>query len=78
MQQDLITQARTWLAEDPDPDTRAELAGLIEAGDLAALEDRFAGTLQFGTAGLRGEIGAGPMRMNRSVVIRAAAAWPRI
>ncbi|MFJ4838546.1 phospho-sugar mutase [Streptomyces sp. NPDC088746] len=73
MQQDLITRARTWLAEDPDPETRAELAGLIDAGDLAALADRFAGTLQFGTAGLRGEIGAGPMRMNRSVVIRAAA-----
>uniref|UniRef100_A0AAU1LW01 Phospho-sugar mutase n=1 Tax=Streptomyces sp. NBC_00148 TaxID=2903626 RepID=A0AAU1LW01_9ACTN len=73
MQQDLITQATTWLAEDPDPETRAELAGLIDAGDLPALADRFAGTLQFGTAGLRGEIGAGPMRMNRSVVIRAAA-----
>ncbi|PWS44870.1 phosphomannomutase [Streptomyces sp. FT05W] len=73
MQQDLITRARTWLAEDPDPETRAELAGLIDSEDLAALADRFAGTLQFGTAGLRGEIGAGPMRMNRSVVIRAAA-----
>lgn len=73
MQQDLITQARTWLAEDPDPETRDELAGLIDAGDLAALAGRFAGTLQFGTAGLRGELGAGPMRMNRSVVIRAAA-----
>ncbi|MCX5410506.1 phospho-sugar mutase [Streptomyces sp. NBC_00059] len=73
MQQDLITQARAWLAEDPDPDTRAELAGLVDAGDLDALADRFSGTLQFGTAGLRGELGAGPMRMNRSVVIRAAA-----
>ncbi|MFF4244174.1 phospho-sugar mutase [Streptomyces sp. NPDC001822] len=73
MQQDLIARARTWLAEDPDPETREELAGLVEAGDLTALADRFAGTLQFGTAGLRGEIGAGPMRMNRSVVIRAAA-----
>ncbi|MDQ0794369.1 phospho-sugar mutase [Streptomyces sp. B1I3] len=73
MQQDLIARARTWLAEDPDPETREELAGLIGAGDLDALADRFAGTLQFGTAGLRGEIGAGPMRMNRSVVIRAAA-----
>ncbi|MFH9467949.1 phospho-sugar mutase [Streptomyces clavifer] len=73
MQQDLIARARTWLAEDPDPETREELAGLIDAGDLVALEDRFSSTLQFGTAGLRGEIGAGPMRMNRSVVIRAAA-----
>ncbi|MFE7711129.1 phospho-sugar mutase [Streptomyces sp. NPDC057486] len=73
MQQDLITQARTWLVEDPDPETRDELAKLIDAEDLDALAARFAGTLQFGTAGLRGELGAGPMRMNRSVVIRAAA-----
>ncbi|MEV6576897.1 phospho-sugar mutase [Streptomyces sp. NPDC051582] len=72
-QDDLITRARAWLAEDPDPQTAAELAGIVEAGDVTELADRFSGTLQFGTAGLRGEIGAGPMRMNRSVVIRAAA-----
>ncbi|MET8298649.1 phospho-sugar mutase [Streptomyces sp. NPDC005180] len=70
---DLLTRARAWLAEDPDPETAAELTALIDAGDTAELADRFSGTLQFGTAGLRGEIGAGPMRMNRSVVIRAAA-----
>ncbi|MGW0422889.1 phospho-sugar mutase [Streptomyces sp. NPDC003015] len=73
MHDDLIARARTWLAEDPDPDTRDELAGLIEAGDVTELAARFSGTLQFGTAGLRGELGAGPMRMNRAVVIRAAA-----
>ncbi|WP_089099179.1 phospho-sugar mutase [Streptomyces hyaluromycini] len=73
MQDDLIARARTWLAEDPDPETRDELAKLIEAGDLTELSARFSGTLQFGTAGLRGELGAGPMRMNRSVVVRAAA-----
>ncbi|MFD8415709.1 phospho-sugar mutase [Streptomyces sp. NPDC059650] len=72
-QDDLITRARAWLAEDPDQETADELAALIEAGDTAELADRFSGTLQFGTAGLRGELGAGPMRMNRSVVIRAAA-----
>ncbi|MET8075193.1 phospho-sugar mutase [Streptomyces sp. NPDC005303] len=73
MRDDLIARAETWLAEDPDPDTRDELAGLIEAGDVTELTARFSGTLQFGTAGLRGELGAGPMRMNRAVVIRAAA-----
>ncbi|MFD5750147.1 phospho-sugar mutase [Streptomyces sp. NPDC127033] len=74
--QDLLVRAKTWQAEDPDGETRAELGELIkgaEAGDLDALAERFAGTLQFGTAGLRGELGAGPMRMNRAVVIRAAA-----
>ncbi|KOX26396.1 phosphomannomutase [Streptomyces sp. NRRL F-4707] len=70
---DLLARAKAWLAEDPDPDTRAELARLIDAEDHAQLTARFSGTLQFGTAGLRGELGAGPLRMNRSVVIRAAA-----
>lgn len=73
MHDDLIARAKAWLAEDPDQETRDELAKLIDAGDTAELSARFSGTLQFGTAGLRGELGAGPMRMNRSVVIRAAA-----
>ncbi|TDC75022.1 phospho-sugar mutase [Streptomyces hainanensis] len=71
--EELFARARGWLAEDPDPETRAELAALLDAGDVAAVADRFAGTLEFGTAGLRGEMGAGPRRMNRAVVIRAAA-----
>ena len=75
----LLAEARAWLADDPDEITRAELATVIaaaEAGDADAaadLADRFAGLLEFGTAGLRGAIGAGPNRMNRAVVIRAAA-----
>ncbi|MER5543366.1 phospho-sugar mutase [Streptomyces sp. NPDC002589] len=73
MHDDLIARAKAWLAEDPDTETRDELAELIDAGDVTELSARFSGTLQFGTAGLRGELGAGPMRMNRSVVIRAAA-----
>ncbi|MGW1958592.1 phospho-sugar mutase [Streptomyces sp. NPDC001920] len=73
MHDDLIARAQAWLAEDPDPETRDELAGLIDAADVDELAARFSGTLQFGTAGLRGELGAGPMRMNRTVVIRAAA-----
>ncbi|MFF6993549.1 phospho-sugar mutase [Streptomyces sp. NPDC008313] len=74
MQDDgLIARAEAWLAEDPDAETREELAGMIGAGDVTGLAARFGGTLQFGTAGLRGELGAGPMRMNRAVVIRAAA-----
>ncbi|MFF3418164.1 phospho-sugar mutase [Streptomyces sp. NPDC002698] len=73
MQDDIVARAEAWLAEDPDAETRDELAKLVEAGDVTELTARFGGTLQFGTAGLRGELGAGPMRMNRSVVIRAAA-----
>ncbi|MET9758296.1 phospho-sugar mutase [Streptomyces sp. NPDC006372] len=73
MHDELIAQAQAWLTEDPDPETRTELARLIDAQGHTELAARFSGTLQFGTAGLRGELGAGPMRMNRSVVIRAAA-----
>src|SRR3954467_9340434 len=69
----LIGRARAWAAEDPDPVTRAELEALIDKRDEAELADRFDGTLEFGTAGLRGELGAGSNRMNRVVVTRAAA-----
>ncbi len=72
MSEELLARARAWLAEDPDPDTRAELARLIE-GDDAAVAERFAGRLEFGTAGLRGALGAGPLRMNRAVVRRTTA-----
>jgi phosphomannomutase len=70
---DLLDRARAWAAEDPDPVTRAELEALIDSSDMAELADRFSGTLEFGTAGLRGALGAGPNRMNRVVVLRAAA-----
>ncbi|WP_427885086.1 phospho-sugar mutase [Kribbella sp. GL6] len=73
MNQDLKAAAEAWLREDPDPDTRAELTRLLDAGATDELADRFSGTLEFGTAGLRGAVGAGPNRMNRVVVIRAAA-----
>ncbi len=73
----LLSQARTWAVEDPDPRTRQTLEREIEAveagGDASGLADRFAGTLEFGTAGLRGRLGPGPNRMNRVVVLRAAA-----
>jgi phosphomannomutase len=69
----LLEQARAWAAEDPDPQTREELERLIATDDRAELADRFDGTLEFGTAGLRGALGAGPRRMNRVVVLRAAA-----
>ncbi|TDW98874.1 phospho-sugar mutase [Kribbella sp. VKM Ac-2566] len=73
MTDDLRAAAEAWLREDPDLDTRAELQALLDAGDTTELADRFSGTLEFGTAGLRGAVGAGPNRMNRVVVIRAAA-----
>ena len=72
--------ARSWLAADPDPDTRAELEELLGAADSGdpgaseTIEDAFSGPLTFGTAGLRGRMGAGPNRMNRLVVTQAAIA----
>ncbi len=79
MNDDLLTTAEDWAALDPDPATAAELRALIDrvrAGDTAAADeiaDAFDGTLQFGTAGLRGRLGPGSNRMNRVVVARAAA-----
>ena len=80
---DLLAGVRAWIDDDPDPRTAAELAALVDLAEgddpesaraaVADLEDRFAGLLEFGTAGLRGALGGGPARMNRAVVIRAAA-----
>ncbi len=70
---ELLERARDWLSQDPDPVTRDELQRLIDADDTAGLQDRFAQRLQFGTAGLRGELGAGPNRMNRVIVAQAAS-----
>jgi phosphomannomutase len=85
---DLIRTAESWIADDPDPGDRRELAGLLararasaaaaEAAEAEAaaaeLADRFAGRLRFGTAGLRGVMAAGPNRMNRAMVRMVSAA----
>ena len=75
----LLEAATEWAAADPDQSTATELRDLIgraTGGDetaVAELVDAFDGTLQFGTAGLRGRLGPGSNRMNRVVVSRAAA-----
>jgi len=79
----LRSQVEAWIGEDPDPGDRAELRALLaasgqdgEPGRAARdeLAGRFADRLHFGTAGLRGAVGAGPNRMNRAVVRAATAA----
>jgi len=67
---DFSQAARAWIAGDPDPATRSALEGMVESGDVMALERSMGGTLTFGTAGIRGEVGPGSNRMNRAVVIR--------
>ncbi|MGH9229265.1 MAG: phospho-sugar mutase [Acidimicrobiales bacterium] len=78
---DLVAAARAWRDDDPDPETRAEVERLLDGNgsgpDLDGLRDRFGATLAFGTAGLRGEMGAGPNRMNRVTVVRATAGLAR-
>ena len=82
----LAERVRAWMADDPSATDRAELQDLLDAatrddpaGRAAAadLADRFAGHLEFGTAGLRGAMGAGPNRMNRAVVRAATAGLAR-
>ena len=72
MNAELLAQAKAWHDQDPDPETRAELAALIASENEPELQSRFGARLAFGTAGLRGELGAGPNRMNRVLVAQAA------
>jgi phosphomannomutase len=80
---ELRARVSAWIADDPDEADRAELTALL-ANDshdaVAELADRFAGRLEFGTAGLRGAVAAGPNRMNRAIVratTAALASWLR-
>lgn len=65
-----MDEYKRWMeAELEDFDLKTELQSI--AGDDAAIEDRFAVSLKFGTAGLRGTLGAGTNRMNIWVVRQA-------
>ncbi len=65
-------QISQWLQKDPEPSTRNELQQLINSNNQTELSDRFSSRLAFGTAGLRGKVGAGPNRMNRLVVLETS------
>src|SRR5450432_3370039 len=67
-------RAAAWLAGDPDPKTQAELRALLDAENTEELGERMLSDLEFGTAGLRGVVGAGSARMNLAVVTRVTRA----
>ncbi len=71
----LLAAVEAWAATDVDLDDATATLALAHGADgsLETLRDAWDGSLQFGTAGLRGAMGPGPNRMNRSVVVRAAA-----
>ena len=66
--------AKQWAAEPFDADTRAEVQALIDKNDIETIKNRFGASMQFGTAGLRGVMGAGRTMMNAYMIAKATTA----
>ena len=65
-------EARKWLASSVyDAETKAEIQAMLDNEDKTELVDAFYQTLEFGTGGLRGIMGAGTNRMNKYIVAMA-------
>ena len=62
--QEVTAKAQTWLSEGYDEQTRAEVQAMLDNEDKTDLVESFYKTLEFGTGGLRGIMGAGCNRMN--------------
>ena len=78
----LTSRVQSWIEQDPDAVTKSQLTELLNAAQtdqaaLLELQDAFSAPLEFGTAGLRGALGAGPNRMNRVTVLQAASGLAR-
>jgi phosphoglucomutase len=65
---EIAARVQEWTSDKFDAKTRAEIQALVDKGDVKELEDRFWRTLEFGTGGLRGVLGAGTNRMNATIV----------
>ncbi|MBT9392633.1 phospho-sugar mutase [Hymenobacter sp. NST-14] len=61
----LQSKINTWLTNDYDASTQAEIRDLLAGNQDEQLSDAFYRNLEFGTGGLRGVMGAGSNRMNR-------------
>ena len=73
MDMDLIREceakAQAWLSSPHyDEQTKAEIREMLDNDDKTALVDAFYQSLEFGTGGLRGIMGAGTNRMNKYIV----------
>lgn len=64
--------ANKWLAQDRDPETRREIANLIDVDNVMELESRLRHRITFGTAGLRAAMKAGFAYMNTLTVLQAS------
>jgi phosphoglucomutase len=62
--QEVTAKAQSWLSEGYDEQTRAEVQAMLDNEDKTDLVESFYKTLEFGTGGLRGIMGAGCNRMN--------------
>ena len=74
----VIDSVQYWLQMDPDVNTRHEAEKWLAYDDYPSMRKYMCKRIDFGTAGLRGEMGAGFSRMNYLVVQQTAQVFFRI
>ena len=67
---DILTIARDYISWDPNIETRNIIQSLVDSGNENELKRLLSSRLSFGTAGLRGPMGAGYNCMNSLVILQ--------
>lgn len=67
---EILEEAKQYVKWDPNDETKSQINSFLEANNVVELRSALSTRLAFGTAGLRGAMGAGYNKMNELVMLQ--------